>query len=107
MIEQTTLFPMSPRERALAAFEIEEGRWLDKIRAAAIALHHATGRPICSDDLRALMANYPTLLPPPDRSMNIMGSVFRRGFRCVGRTTSQMEQAHENEVRLWIPEKAA
>lgn len=100
---QVTLDFGSPKERALEAFEREEGPWLERIRAAARELYAALGRPISADDLRALMASEPRLHPPADRSMNIMGSVFRRGWRKAGRVISKRDNAHENEIRTWEP----
>lgn len=94
---------LSPKERALQAFEEREGEWLERIRAAALEYHRATGMPITSDDVRGLIESDKRLAFPKWCSPNVMGQVFRKGgWRSVGFTNSKLPQANGNLIRQWV-----
>lgn len=92
--------------RVLAAFERTEGRWLDRIRSVARELYYTLGRPVCTDDLRAVMARHPEL-EPPRQSRNVMGAVFRGDWEWVDYTRSQVPGSHGNLIARWVPRDEA
>ncbi len=67
--------------------------WCVLARAAAKELLQGRIYPITIDDV------YEVVGPPP--SPNMAGSVFRKGFRPVGRVVSNKPEGHGNMLRQW------
>lgn len=104
MSAQASLFEnpeIEARDRVLEEFERRDGEWLDGIRLVALYLYKTKGRAISADDLREVIAKHPEMEPPG--SMKVMGQVFRRGWRAVGRIQSKTPGSHANEIRTYVP----
>jgi hypothetical protein len=91
-----------PEERAkargMALAESGAGRDYQIARECAVEAFERLGRPICADDVRAIMLER-------DRDQvfgNYMGAVFK-GWRSVGFCKSRVKGSHSNLLRTWVP----
>ncbi len=79
------------KEKALDRFE---GRpWMERARAAARNLL-TLQESVTIDDVRKVVG--------PPSSPNMAGSVFRAGFKPVGRVLSNKAHGHGNVIRQWV-----
>ena len=87
------------KARGMALAESGAGRDYQIARECAVEAFERLGRPICADDVRAVMLER-------DRDQvfgNYMGAIWKQGWRAVGFCKSRVKGSHSNLLRTWVP----
>lgn len=80
----------------LEAVESNSSRWVDRMRERARTLVEHHGQ-VVIDDLRFLADRY----DDHPHHQNAWGSIFRKGWECIGRRNSTYKSNHAREIKVW------
>lgn len=120
-LDDLDLFAQPPREGPATDVAVhledpdDDGAWRERLRDELRKLYYERAASwsiaqgpafVCADDARRLMERDPSLRPPPHRSMNALGGLFRKGWKKIGRHISTQSNAHGNEIFAWAPVEA-
>lgn len=97
MKTQTDIYSAIARQReGLDRVESSSGDFVPLMRQVAAKIARERGE-VCSDDLRRYASEHDITPGHP----NAWGTIFRKGFRCIGRRRSCLVSNHAREIRVW------